>query len=147
MNDNEIIKALECYQESARVGKKYKYDRLENIERYDGWDLVEIVPAKSVNHYTMCVMCKDITPPINGELVRSVLYLIKRQKEVIAKMEEESTIFAKRFYKEGIKDFAERLKEKTKVGNLGDGFVYSWEIENLVKEMTEGEQRKEDEGK
>ena len=36
---------------------------------------------------------------------------------------------------EAIKEFAERLKEKEKVNNLGDGFVYAWEIADLVKEM------------
>ena len=41
---------------------------------------------------------------------------------------------------EAIKEFAERLKAKAKVNNLGDSFVYTWEISNLVKEMTEGNQ-------
>lgn len=41
---------------------------------------------------------------------------------------------------EAFKEFAVRLKAKAKVNNLGDSFVYTWEISNLVKEMTEGNQ-------
>lgn len=35
---------------------KYKFIRLEDISCYEGWELVEIVPAKSPNHYTMGVI-------------------------------------------------------------------------------------------
>ena len=40
-----------------------------------------------------------------------VIDLINRQKAEIERLEKENNTFAKRFYKEGVKDFAKRLKD------------------------------------
>ena len=67
---------------------------------------------------------------------------INRQKAEIERLEKENVTFAKRFYKEGVKEFAERLKEKTffVTSHLGNISVLAMHklINNLVKEMTEG---------
>ena len=57
--------------------------------------------------------------------VLGAIDLINRQQ---AEVEKENNTFAKRFYKEGIKEFAERLKPI--LFNY-----YDSEIDNLVKEM------------
>lgn len=49
------------------MSKQYQYIRLENIEKYEGWDLVEVIPAKFEYHYDMAVICKEKTPK-NDEL-------------------------------------------------------------------------------
>lgn len=42
---------------------------------------------------------------------KDVLDLINRQKAEIERLNKENNTFAKRFYKEGVKDFAKRLKD------------------------------------
>ena len=60
--------------------------------------------------------------PFDATLVRYSLDLINRQKE------ERKTVRA-----EAIKEFAERLKAKSEYGTIN---VSPWQIDNLVKEMT-----------
>ena len=50
--------------------KKYKYIRLENIEKFEGWDLVHIIPRISAEHYQMCVICSDDTLQKDAEIER-----------------------------------------------------------------------------
>lgn len=52
------------------MSKKYKYIRLENIDEYEGWDLVEIIPAKFERYYDMAVICSDDTPQKLEELTK-----------------------------------------------------------------------------
>ena len=46
------------------MSKQYRYIRLGNIEKYEGWELVEIIPAKFEGYYDMAVMC-------NGETLKN----------------------------------------------------------------------------
>lgn len=46
------------------MSKQYQYIRLENIEKYEGWDLVEVIPAKFERQYDMAVIC-------NGEILKN----------------------------------------------------------------------------
>ena len=66
---------------------------------------------------------------------------VKKYLAEIERMEQESNFLAKRFYKEGVKDLAERLK-----ANMCHGYLYldieedlfRRDVDNLVAEMTEG---------
>lgn len=65
---------------------------------------------------------------------------VKKYLAKIERMEQESNFLAKRFYKEGVKDLAERLK-----ANMCHGYLYldieedlfRRDVDNLVAEMTE----------
>ena len=110
MTDAEIMKALECFAIDKDSDETY------------------------------CVGCAFETKGLCCEncsegIAKASLDLINRQKAEIERIEKEKNTFAKRFYKEGIKDLAERLKEELRLstGNNG-GFVPSM-IDNLVKEM------------
>ena len=59
------------------MSKKYKYIRLENIEKYDGWDLIHIIPRLDPNHYQMCVICLDDNSQLD---VESYLRIINTQQ-------------------------------------------------------------------
>lgn len=112
MTDAEIIKALECCAGD------------------DGCDV--------------CPMYKPSSECIT-ELQGKALDLINRQKAEIERLkrllEEEEAKYkecAKRFYKEAIKEFAERLKDKQQTfisDEYAYKFIYLIEIDNLAKEM------------
>ena len=59
------------------MSKKYKYIRLKDIEKYDGWDLIHIVPRLDPNHYQMCVICLDDNSQLD---VESYLRIINTQQ-------------------------------------------------------------------
>lgn len=59
------------------MSKKYKYIRLENLEKYDGWDLIHIIPRLDPNHYQMGVICLDDSPQ---KEVESYINTIKSQQ-------------------------------------------------------------------
>lgn len=128
MTDNEIIKALEC----CNFGYECDYcpDNNEN------W----------------CVL----------DIKLQILDLINRQKAEIEKLKQENEFFRKTITQnaqralevtveeiektksEAIKEFAERLKDglrgigrSTIYGNFEYGTIKSYEIDNLVKELTE----------
>ncbi len=42
--------------------KKYKYIRLEDIDEYDGWELVEILPRLDYHHVDLAVITKEDKP-------------------------------------------------------------------------------------
>lgn len=74
-------------------------------------------------------------------LTRDALDLINRQqaeierlKELLDEEEKKYNLCAKRFYKEGVKEFAERLKPMYKALCVDEGDWYN-ELDNLVKEM------------
>ncbi|MGN0618540.1 MAG: hypothetical protein ACI4J7_05925 [Ruminiclostridium sp.] len=113
MTDNEIIKALECCNGDLDCCKK--------------------CPAKENN-----VECGDV-------LKNNALKLINRQKAEIDELKKKNLINKGRYYIQGgneaIKEFAKRLKESKKQyeGTLA-GYTFTIpELDNLVKEMTEGE--------
>ena len=122
MNDNEIIKALECCTVCS------------SIETCGECPYVECPTRKG------CV----------GEMVKDALDLINRQKAEIERLQNaykqcawERDIFLdelKTAKSEAIKDFAERLKEEATVDDDSTWWVANIDIDNLVKEMTEGKE-------
>ena len=48
------------------MSKQYKYVRLDDIEKYDGWEVVEILQAKFENKCSMAVMCREKIPKSNN---------------------------------------------------------------------------------
>jgi FtsZ-binding cell division protein ZapB len=130
---------------------KYKYIRLENIENYEGWDLVHIIPRISAEHYQMCVIGFDDTPQ---KEVESYIDTINRQKVEIECLKDEKNqlecdIVNERMnleqlqagfeigIEEAIKYFAERLKaQRIKPEFPWDDFVVTeGTIDEVLKEM------------
>lgn len=125
MTDNEIVKALE---------------RCNGLAPTDEVDC-ELCPFCDYDAHTKCT----------EELAKNVLYLIDRQKAEIERLEnyienircvnadllDNHEISIKEARAEAIKEFAERLKDELKVSTLW-GLVSFDRIDNLVKEMTEG---------
>ena len=117
MNDNDIIKALKC----CRGGKReYGCNKCP-------------------------LYCR--VPACTGHLTEAALDLINRQKAEIERLQKYNTDMARKHYNDGIRGFAERLKRDITINNTEDGcLIYSIDygclmedIDNLVKEMTEGE--------
>ena len=114
------------------MSKKYRYIRLENISNFEGWDLVEIIPAKDKECYNMCVMCYDDAPS-QQELE------IEKLHEALGRVEEErlkeraeymeSFIRWQNEKNEAMKDFAEII-----IGAYPDAECF---INCLLKEMAE----------
>ena len=103
------------------------------------------------NGEILCKECayKEIPYPACKALVAGhALNLIKRQKAEIERLQKYNTEVAYKHYNDGIKEFAERLKESAFECDVSFGFgrehytkaVTVIEIDNLVKEMTEVEQ-------
>ena len=69
------------------------------------------------------------------ELNRKALDLIKRQRAEIERLKRYNTEVAYKHYNDGIKEFAERLKE-TKFKHDNDYIIYAKNIDVLAKEMT-----------
>lgn len=64
--------------------------------------------------------------------------IIKRQQVEIEGLEKQLNVCAKRYYKEGVKDFAEKLKKrKFKHHNFGE-LVYGEDIDYIANEMVGG---------
>jgi hypothetical protein len=91
--------------------------------------------------------CKKVCPHLKicdkcvVTYIKSVLNLINRQKAEIEKLDKEQNTFAKRFYKDGIKDFAERLKASQIITHRSKEGVCVYEfddelIDTRVEEMT-----------
>ena len=118
MTDNEIIKALEC------------------CIQVDG-DVCNVCPL-----YDKESGCLEI------DLRKPALDLINRQKAEIENLKADKKalingqLTLQKMYGNAIKDFAERLKQSTYFMSDEEGFgcsvVFAEEIDNLVKELTEG---------
>jgi stalled ribosome alternative rescue factor ArfA len=131
MNDNDIIKALEC----CRVGKG------------------------SYSCKKCPLFCR--IPACQSHLAEAALDLINRKKAEIDKLEAaaqmdaehidrqnqeieglrelaecfgEITTYKRKMKHEAIKEFAKKLKGMSKYGTIN---VSSWQVDNLVKELTE----------
>ena len=130
--------------------KKHRYVRLENLERYDGWDLVEVIPARDSDHYAMGIVRYDDTPNFED--------IIKQQQNKNKELEEEIVTFQnilnekafvfaedkkEEIKTEAIKRFAENAKEELYDWVGADNSIPFYRIkkviDNLVKEMV-GEQ-------
>lgn len=42
--------------------KKYKYVRLDNIENYDNWEIIEIIPRYNEDYTNMVLIMKEDIP-------------------------------------------------------------------------------------
>lgn len=75
----------------------------------------EVIKALECCQGEGCADCPMIGCPTNNCVWDAgfALDLINRQKAEIERLEKENTAFAKRFYKEGVKDLAEKLKKYT----------------------------------
>ena len=61
---------------------------------------------------------------------------IERLKKLLTEEEEKYKLCAKRFYKVGVKEFAERLKKESfEDAGYYDNLVFVTDIDNLLKEM------------
>lgn len=125
MTDNKIIKALEC------------------------------ISGKGIIRCKDCPYRENEFPNCYDLAVQNAIDLINRQKVEVAHFKEEANKYQKFWCNsynkqemddaraEAIKEFADRLKEKAKIGKGYLGNVYHSvaveEIDNLVKEMTESE--------
>ena len=83
----------------------------------------------------------------SGDFVKNILDLINRQKAEIERLQKEGLQLNKTFMDfvnvekyEAIKEFAERLKEEATVDDDSTWWVANIDIDNLVKEMTEGKE-------
>ena len=105
-------------------------------------DIIKAFACCDLRQYSLCSDCpcyinsKCVVANHEYELEEKVLDLLNRQKTEIERLEKENETFAKRFYKEGIKDFARKLKEKS-WKDLWDtvAHVDVDDIDNLAKEM------------
>lgn len=107
--DDEIIRALECCKNEDCDNCPF-FKYPKSICRWDVWDCA--------------------------------LDLINRQKAEIEEYQkhiDNDIIYVKRVKAEAIKEFAERLKERGYTNNYCQDIVLVESIDNLVKEMTEGE--------
>lgn len=68
------------------------------------------------------------------EVVKNAFYLIKHQRAEIERLQKYNTEIAYKHYNDGVKEFAERLKEKLQWDVEYDNKLES-DIDNLVKEM------------
>ena len=95
------------------MDKKYKYIKLVDIENYEGWDLVQIIPAKFQDYYDMCVICNDDAPQEDRTLYEDI---IKRQKAEI-----ENLSIALEATRDNLGDTREELnKAETEIEMLKD---------------------------
>lgn len=111
MNDEEIKKALECCLETRH-------------------DCSDCLLEKEV--YCTSLLHKSILDLINRQQAE-----IERLKYLLEREERATESFSKQCYKDGIKEFAERLKAK--VDLVWDSSVDVEDIDRLVAEMVGGE--------
>ena len=86
--------------------------------------------------------CKDCSANLNVEiidLINSQKAEIERLKKLLEEADVNYNKCAKRFYKEAIKEFADRLKQKSEYYENGQGWegriCYDDDIDKLSKEM------------
>lgn len=142
MNDNEIIKAVECCcVAEQQICRESKCPLFGNGNCFTE---LAINVRDLINRQKAEI--EQLTQ--NLKFVRGTVERQKRENEILCQnadtafqdgLNEAQDLYREQIKSEvkaeAIKEFAERLKEKVKVNNLGDGFVYAWEINNLVKEM------------
>ena len=153
MTDNEIIKALECcvseqytceqcpYQEKKHYDFDNGFEIMPNGKQYDDWSCERWLNADLldlINHQ------KTENERLNGNL-KFVRGTVERQRVDINNLNKAIDNYEaclksiEKIKVEAYKEFAERLKEKSKQGKGYLGNVYHSvdvaEIDNLLKEM------------
>ena len=108
MTDNEIIKALEIC--SHRNGD---------------------LPCEGCPAYSIAQMCMEDLMSDAFDLINRQQAEIERLKKILAEEEEKYKLCAKRFYKVGIKDFAEKLKSTYFI----DSERLCCQVDKVFKEM------------
>ena len=159
--DEEIVKALECcqYRECQECIRLHTGRPIEDDCRLDLiYDSLALIKRQKADVDKLQEVNADLNESLrlaaeaNKDLKAEVEEWEARAKErqgrvkkylaEIEQMEQESNFLAKRFYKEGVKDLAERLK-----ANMCHGYPYleieedlfRRDVDNLVAEKTEGE--------
>ena len=141
MTDNEIIKAFEQHIERTK-NIKYGARKKTLVDAELLKDILDLINSQQAEIETLKAheekehqYCKNVCEPKYKEEIEWL-------KKLLAEEEAKHTQCAKRFYKEGIKDFAKRLKDyyinhkrykRPYAHTLVD--VLFDVIDNLVKEM------------
>ena len=148
MTDKEIIKAFECCVSPGCDNCPYdKYEQLEPCHQILMKDALDLINRQKfqLDNYSHNVrnMSKDFIEQ------QRVIYRqqaeIERLQRLLQQEYKSTSSLTKKCYKDGIKEFAERLKEfmHTKFKDL-DAYEFEYvtenDIDNLVKEMV-GEQK------
>ena len=156
--DEQIVKALECcqYRECQECIRLHTGRPIEDDCRLDLiYDSLALIKCQKADVDKLQEVNADLNESLrlaaeaNKDLKAEIEEWEARAKErqgrvkkylaEIEQMEQESNFLAKRFYKEGVKDLAERLK-----ANLCHGYLYldieedlfRRDVDNLVAEMT-----------
>ena len=146
MTDQEIIKGLECLK-----GDKVRCSSCEYYSRgfvtcwqtagQDAIDLINRQKAKITKQKERCSKCGEKTTKtiLNlQELLGEQKAEIERLKRLREQEERSTNLLAKKCYKDGVKEFAERLRkeicERPTLSMEQDRIVLR-HIDNLVKEM------------
>ena len=96
------------------------------------------VGIKECSTCDMNLRCEECVYQNENENIKSE---IERLKKLLAESDTSYNKCAKRFYKEGIKEFAERLNEGAQIADCFDSYnmvVGTHFIDNLLKEMIDG---------
>ena len=109
MTDNEIIKALECHAEESL-------------------DTCSLCPLLNIEG------CAYEAAEYALDLINRQQAEIEKLKKILAEEEEKYKLCAKRFYKVGVKDFAEKLKKKYKDFCVSESDM-AFTVDSIVKEM------------
>lgn len=129
MKDNDVIKALECCNKDGSCADECPYYTREFIGNC--LDTKEGIMAKALDLINRQKTEIDILirkkETLKDELAEKQAES-ERLKYLLREEENKNVILAKRFYKEGAKDFAEKLKETY-------NFATSEDIDNLLAEM------------
>ena len=97
-------------------------------------EMIKALECCGLEYY--CIECPlNRTQKCIPKMSENALSFINRQKAEIERLQKYNTDVAHKHYRDGIKEFAERLKEKR--GTMCE--LWDRDIDNLVKEMTESE--------
>ena len=146
MTDNEIIKAVECCTGNTKCCECPMFRTPNCMNKAFGYAL-DLINRQKAEIERLEKENKDKERAYTDE------YCLRKEWQSKCRdlLEEKQTVKSK-----SIKEFAEKLKERltgigrsTTYGNFEYGTIKSYELDSLVKEMTDVEvnQRKEDEWK
>lgn len=113
-----------------------------------GDEIIKILEENTAEHLAVYMNCHTpngivlVSPTEILDLINHKNAEIKMLKKLLGEEEKKNQIFAKRFFKEGAKDFVERLKKKVQKPEFPweDFFICESDIDEVLKEM-EGENK------
>ncbi len=141
MTDKEIVKAWIVVIENKRMPTEY----LINVTI----DRINSLTAEVLRQQAEINVKKRLLDKADAEIER-----LQKENTILSQnadtafqdgLNEAQDLYAKQvkaeIKAEACREFAERLKEKVKVNNLGDGYVNSWDITETYKELVEEEEQ------